>query len=1059
MGTLHSGSIAQLEAGLAAWVREVKAGDPLVPLTIVVGSSPLRYHLSRVLARHLGAHANLRLVTIHRFATELAEEGGERRPQLSPLARRRLAAQVVTAVAAERPGWYFARVQQAPGLARAFARTLDDLRQAAVPADGWPLPSDQSTADKLAAVKHVYRRYVEELAERGLLDDAALYRAAAAAASGQTEWRHGPIAVYGIYDLTGAQRLFLASLHERAPLAAFVPAAAGSGAPPAAYAEPARRFFAGLGLRRAAAVAENPAPQIRILSAADDEAEGREAVRELLVAAAGGAGWYDMALVAPSDERADELARALVTAGLPVARRLPAAGGAAHRLRCLLACVTPAAGQPFARQAVIDLAAALSSSTDASVAAEVARWNHESYEAAVVGGDDWNDRLRRHRARLAWRLERALEGPSDDADDDWEAEAASLRVSLAATESLLAFARRLIVAAAALPERAPWTEMVRALRELAAAQAMAADAADDAVRTLSALAQVGLVEDEVARADALTCAREALQALRLQEGSVQRLGVAVLTPHQLRGLRFHTVVFTGLTEAGFPQRPRQDPLLLDDDRRLLATAFGVRLERAAEREHEAALLFGLAADAARTRLVLTTSRAEPGSGRPRLPSRPLLEVLERITGRPIPAEALASAELLPGVYIRVAKGPPGPASIEHQRPAASLRDLDLALLAELAGAGGQVGSTAARAYLTAVCGAAAASRIVERRRAAAAAHITPWDGLLGSAACRTALASLGPFTGPVSATAVQTYLGCPFRYYMRYVLGLSPPAEPESVQEMAPNDLGVLAHAVLRRVFGNLQPAAGAAQALERLEDAVERECLRAERDGLTGLPTVWAVQRRRLAADLRQAVLRDPVFDTTASQRPWAVEARFGDPGSAPVALELGGGVAVAFRGRIDRVDRDADGARARVIDYKTGGGRAEREQLKAGRDVQLPVYLLAAEALLAAAGESPPETTCEYRSITRRGGFAVQSLPEGRQQALADLRRTVAGVRRLVLEGVFARSLPDPDKTCASCDIAYACAEIGWAKKAKRVAPELRALARLQGPVARDEDDASAG
>ena len=55
-------------------------------------------------------------------------------------------------------------------------------------------------------------------------------------------------------------------------------------------------------------------------------------------------------------------------------------------------------------------------------------------------------------------------------------------------------------------------------------------------------------------------------AARVPQGRVGRDGVAVLTPLECRGLSFHTVVFTGLAEGGFPARGRPDPLLGDAER-------------------------------------------------------------------------------------------------------------------------------------------------------------------------------------------------------------------------------------------------------------------------------------------------------------------------------------------------------------------------------------------------------------------------------------------------------------------------------------------------------------
>ncbi|MFO0981967.1 MAG: PD-(D/E)XK nuclease family protein [Planctomycetota bacterium] len=63
------------------------------------------------------------------------------------------------------------------------------------------------------------------------------------------------------------------------------------------------------------------------------------------------------------------------------------------------------------------------------------------------------------------------------------------------------------------------------------------------------------------------------------------------------------------------------------------------------------------------------------------------------------------------------------------------------------------------------------------------------------------------------------------------------------------------------------------------------------------------------------------------------------------PVRIELGaasGAFAIPVRGRIDRIDGDADGRRI-LLDYKTGQERNRPKQSAHGINFQLPLYYLA--------------------------------------------------------------------------------------------------------------------
>ena len=94
---LVSGRFPELEAALVERVRELRAGRPLVPLTVVVGSSAVRTRVGDVLVRGLGAIANVSVLTLAQLARRLATEARGAPPlQLAGLARERLLRRLVT---------------------------------------------------------------------------------------------------------------------------------------------------------------------------------------------------------------------------------------------------------------------------------------------------------------------------------------------------------------------------------------------------------------------------------------------------------------------------------------------------------------------------------------------------------------------------------------------------------------------------------------------------------------------------------------------------------------------------------------------------------------------------------------------------------------------------------------------------------------------------------------------------------------------------------------------------------------------------------------------------
>ena len=276
------------------------------------------------------------------------------------------------------------------------------------------------------------------------------------------------------------------------------------------------------------------------------------------------------------------MAEALAAAGLPVACRLPDRSPGVALVARLLDVVSPRVGEPFARRAVVDLLA-VAPVVDGGVTAEdEAFWLDEAREAGVVAGrEQWAERVPLRRRSLAAAVERLEAGADvlhgDDDGDTGRLEQARRR--LRAARALETSVLRLTAAAADLPERGPWATWASGLARLVAAvfAPEPAAAAQDVTARLLALEVLGDTVDLRTAADTL---RDLLSGETVQKGRVGRDGVAVLTPLELRGLSFSTVVFTGLAEGGFPVQSASRP---DPGRRRAARGVGVPRRPAAAR--------------------------------------------------------------------------------------------------------------------------------------------------------------------------------------------------------------------------------------------------------------------------------------------------------------------------------------------------------------------------------------------------------------------------------------------------------------------------------------------
>jgi ATP-dependent helicase/nuclease subunit B len=165
------------------------------------------------------------------------------------------------------------------------------------------------------------------------------------------------------------------------------------------------------------------------------------------------------------------------------------------------------------------------------------------------------------------------------------------------------------------------------------------------------------------------------------------------------------------------------------------------------------------------------------------------------------------------------------------------------------------------------------------------------------------------------------------------------------------------------------------------------------------------------------------------------------------PVTADLGPRLRLRLRGRIDRIDRLADGT-YEVTDYKTGGYWAPdwAGWFAGGRKLQHALYALAAAELLRASDPGARVTMSSYYFPTVKGRGERVSRPPHPATALGAV---LSDLVALVREGTFLHT-PKPED-CRFCELGRACgpapserAERKLATPANRVLATYRQLQR---------------
>jgi ATP-dependent helicase/DNAse subunit B len=363
------------------------------------------------------------------------------------------------------------------------------------------------------------------------------------------------------------------------------------------------------------------------------------------------------------------------------------------------------------------------------------------------------------------------------------------------------------------------------------------------------------------------------------------------------------VVFVpGLAERMFPQKPHEDPMLLDEEmRRPLDAALALQEDRA---RHER-LLLRLAVGSATERLWLSYPRVEIAESRPRVPSFYALDVMRAITGRIPNHDDLQSAAAM--------EGGAGLAWPAPQEPARAIDDLehDLAVLRQLLLTDDRSRVRGHAHYLLRLN--ENLKRSVTSRWGRGRSSWTPFDGITrATSVTRPMLDSQRLGARPYSLSALQKFSSCPYQFLLSAIYRLEPAEEPEPLQKLDPLTRGALFHEAQAQFFrelkagGGLPVTAGSLPAAIAVLDAVVARVAATYREQLApAIERVWQDEIGGIAKDLRVWARRLPAADAWLPQY---FEYSFGlrdagrDPASRPEPVLLDG--RFTLRGSIDLVE-----------------------------------------------------------------------------------------------------------------------------------------------------------
>jgi ATP-dependent helicase/DNAse subunit B len=270
-----------------------------------------------------------------------------------------------------------------------------------------------------------------------------------------------------------------------------------------------------------------------------------------------------------------------------------------------------------------------------------------------------------------------------------------------------------------------------------------------------------------------------------------------------------------------------------------------------------------------------------------------------------------------------------------------------------------------------------------------------------------------------SASSLNTYRQCPFKFWLSYILKVEPFDEP--VLGLSPKLKGQVHHKILELYYGQTNKSDKNNKTTEtNSTDEVLDNAFTDTMQWLSRVPEFhagpyWENEKKEIYFRLSRFIqnesirLENNMYQTKASM----FEVGFGDNNSQYPALTINSAYGpIKIKGKIDRIDVCKDNKIAKVIDYKLGSQRLSVPDALKGDNLQIPIYALAVEQAII-----PGSTVVEGTYISTNAAESIGYLDF---EKYADLKPSTEEHIGLIISGVSSgdfRVSPSKTKVCSSC------------------------------------------
>ncbi|MCG3203586.1 MAG: ATP-dependent helicase/deoxyribonuclease subunit B [Elusimicrobia bacterium] len=486
--------------------------------------------------------------------------------------------------------------------------------------------------------------------------------------------------------------------------------------------------------------------------------------------------------------------------------------------------------------------------------------------------------------------------------------------------------------------------------------------------------------------------RDRWSRMERRDPSSAEAGVSLLYAEAARGLPFKALFLIGLEEKVFPRIVREDPFLRDDAREAL-NGIGYKISKKMTALEEEKLLFELLVSAASERLYLLYQRSNDEGGV--VGASPFLRAFAEERGVNLDEEVVS----LPRPLM---------AKIKSANPATlGFSDVMVGLLAA---------HQQAEALQLAQGVGRDEGNLERGLRLQKSIHsfneLGVYDGLIGKRSAAEVF-----HQGKISATALETYGQCGFKYFASRLLGLAPLEKEGDEEQLAADIRGQLVHrfveAFFRQVTKEGQSPPPTQFPREKFNTLFDTMVTLTPPDG-TQVPLVlWQATREGLKSVL--SVFLENEINFLRSQKITPVFFEVEVEGRLPAPLD-----GIVWTGKIDRIDETPEGAE--ILDYKSGRPfktKTVSTLAKNGEKLQAPLYLLLAGQFLEKMGRKAKSLSFRYEFVDYLGESRVMSSDEWAIHSQS-IQTTIRDMVDSARQGNFVMK---PGWYCDYCEVVRVC------------------------------------